>query len=177
MSALKAVYEAIETKVATISDIKHFGKWNNQILNTEAEWQYQYPAVFVEFSFVTWEKAENKPGTTNVEQLQKGDLDVSLHIVTFSRDNADNTIKQALDLERKIWYNINGLNGNEFSTLQRSLIIDDDNHDERRDLISVYSCKVYECPSDDGQVDANDPIGTVTVTITGEYSIKPFTPI
>ncbi len=177
MSVYKELYEAIEAKIATISSVKHFGKWNNQILNTDSEWQYEYPAVFLEFSLGTWSPAENKPGTTNIEQLQKGEVDVSLHIITFSRDNSDNTIEAALDLSREIWTNVNGLKGATFTTLQRALSIDDDNHDERRDWIEVYTCTVYECPDEDGQIDATltAPGGVIEIEITGDFDPNPFT--
>ena len=55
MSVILELYQLVESTLeADATSIKTIGLWNNQFDNEESEKAKDYPAVYVEFTDITW---------------------------------------------------------------------------------------------------------------------------
>lgn len=165
-SSLGNLFCKLEVQLATVTGIKSIGKWNNQILNDAQEDQYEYPAVFIEFSSVEWLPSDLKPTQSNKGQQQKGTVEVTLHICHKDLRDSTDTFETHIAFTKLVWDKINQLQGTYFTPLQRLRDVDDVDHGIIRDWQQTYSTQVTEWPAVDGQVDA----APVAITIDSGLS-------
>jgi len=74
----------IKDKVSTIPEILHFDLWNNQIYNEQTEVSFNTPAVFLDFSQLTWDTSTGQQHLSNTLFTQKGDITITLWLVVNS---------------------------------------------------------------------------------------------
>lgn len=88
-------YDTMKTKLQTISDIKHVGRWKNQIEGNKIA---ATPAVFIEIPLITYNGMSNK--------LQSADnVQVVLHLVMKKYTTEDTDDSVMYTLSQKI-YNV-----------------------------------------------------------------------
>ena len=117
-SMVKAILEK------TVPEVKHIALWNHNVEFIEQEDAWARPAVFVEFGTITWEPFNGKG--------RRGKGTVRIHLVT---DWSEGEYEAAFALCRKIHTEIEGIDGDEFSSL--SLVATDTNHNHEEILESI----------------------------------------
>lgn len=68
----KLIFTDLKSRIETLSQIKTVGLFNNQFANENQEKPFQYPAVFIEFSDISFE-SEN-------QGIKKIKLETTLHV-------------------------------------------------------------------------------------------------
>ena len=161
------LYCSIGAALSTVTGIGSIGKWNGQHLNDENEHQFNYPAVFIEFSSIEWMPTDLNPAKSINKQQQKGNVEVTLHICYKEIKTSSESFGDHIQFTKDIWDKINMLRGQYFTPLQRLRETDDVDHDIIRDWQQTYSTMVTEAPVVSNLEDAA-PV-TVTLTTTLNY--------
>jgi hypothetical protein len=68
----KLIYTDLKSRIETLTQIKTVGLFNNQFANENQEKPFVYPAVFIEFSDITFE--------TENQGIKKIKLETTLHV-------------------------------------------------------------------------------------------------
>lgn len=76
----KAIYQDIKSKVESVSSIRYFGIWNNQLARGHK--MSSLPAVFVEFNPINWEDMNNYAQESET-------FSFNLHIIANVRNDND----------------------------------------------------------------------------------------
>ena len=166
----KALYELIRDRLLTIEQdgkpvIRHIDLFNEQLLNIEQEVPFYTPAVLIEFNDIDWQPL--------LHGLREATIDVSLHILTDSRDAhyADTLKRLALldDIHRVLHASSASLQGVGIEAIEQNFGVSknttykqydrpcsqidaltltrsttDHNFDELTDDIEQYSCHVTD---------------------------------
>jgi len=94
----KQLYLAIIERLKTITDafnkpvIQHFDLWNHNVEFIELETAFNCPAVFIEFTPISWKNLQGP--------VQEADITINLHIITrWENISADGSASQEQALQ------------------------------------------------------------------------------
>ncbi len=121
MSALLDAFNAIKTQVETVTDVKTVRLFNSQIDNEERENPFKYPAVFIEFQEILWNKA--------IRNVKTGEATITLHIAVESYKTETESLPAVLALAAKIHVAIDGFGGGCFTEFALQAERQDTDHD------------------------------------------------
>lgn len=79
-------YNALKTKIETLSSIKYVALWNNQFVHENENVSFNYPCVFIEFDNIVYSDYLNG--------MQKYSMNVNLHLGFESYKTEDTDILQ-----------------------------------------------------------------------------------
>ena len=79
-----ALYNAIKTRLETISDLKYVALWNNQFEREEENVSFNYPCAFIEFSDISY--------LDDLNLRQRCNMTVNIHIGFESYKTEDTSI-------------------------------------------------------------------------------------
>lgn len=133
----KIIYNEIRTQVLDNSTVKHFKLWNSQIDKLDDENAFNFPAVFLEFSDMTF--VNRAAGIQEIEGV------VTLYIVQeeLRRENNDN-----LDFIDTIALALNGFQTDTIlSPLKRIAERQDSDHDQLIVWEQDYNITALDCTS------------------------------
>lgn len=167
MAVIKQIYTDVVAKLQllkTAKVIKHIAVWNNQISNEGKEDAFNFPAVFLEFSEVTWLETKFVGIQTNVSPQQKGVTILTVRIAYHSLKDETEIFTNVLDLIDAVRIALNGTEGTNYSPLLRSA----ERHDINHDNVSVweidFTCAISEGGESQELIDVTEG-GTVDITL------------
>ena len=152
MSVKYEIYSDIKSSLEdNVTDIKTIRIWNNQPDNEKKEKPIAYPAVFVEFQNMEWDKTllnqthfSQETGYSKTSE-QKGIFTIRLHCV-FSYLEQETDIFSEMDtLIDSIFQYTQGLKGDYYTHLRRTGETQDTNHNRVVDWIIDYETGVRQC--------------------------------
>ena len=176
MSVTKLIYtdlKAILDTLKTAGTINHVAVWNSQTENETKEDAFNFPAVFIDFSEITWDRTQQIGIQTNTKVTQSGTITFTLHIAFHTLYDETDYFPTALDTIFAIYNAVNGMSGGYYSPFYRSGERQDVSHDNVQVWeIDYTSINVTECPEADELVDATDGgASPVSITITKDLDI------
>lgn len=142
----KQLYLAVIQRLKTITHpdgepvLKHFDLWNQNIAFIEQESIFAMPAVFIEFTPVSWKSLGGGVQTANIV--------FHLHIITATPGSAadGSTFQpdalQLFDLLDDVNRTLSGFRGEHFRQLQRVSSQTNHNHEELIESIETFSVNV-----------------------------------
>lgn len=145
----KELYKAIIECLSAIEEIKHIDLWNRNVEFVEEDSAFPMPAVFIEFTPITWQRL------TGRELEWKGTGNVNLHIVTEWIGSAAagseelETNLAALDLADRIHEALEGLTGTYYRDLGLTQTHTNHNHEQIYENIEVYKVTYKRCLNND----------------------------
>lgn len=173
MSVKLTLYNAIKTKVLAMTDsgsnkiVNTFGHWNNQFDRINEEKQFLFPAVYLEFSSISW-KTDVKVDNKNHTQQARGVCNLTIHVGVENKKDEDDSFPLDIAIIDSIYDQLNGLQGVQFTPLKRISESDDTNHNNIRHWLVVYETEIHEKGFTDTKIDVTEG-GTTEIAI----SIKP----
>ena len=159
----RILFDAVEKAVTDLADFHCPGLFNNQIEREGSEDVIRYPSVFVEFENIEWSESVGAH-----KNLQRGDVEVTLH-VAFKRLDKDNA--GTLDQVDKLHAAVHGLTNaaGDFTALRRVRERQDTSYDNVEVWQIVYRCGLRDCSA----VDIGSQGGQLTdVDVRIESSLK-----
>lgn len=153
---LKAILKADKTAV-----FKHFDLWNQQVDFLEQDSPFQFPAIFIEFLPVTW----NKMGYNK----QNADIIVRVHIVSRWLSNTADYNPQSYealeylelaDIVNHALTNFAAVAGNRFMRTRSEI---NHNHEGILDSIEEFTCNVIDTSGCPNYVAVSNVIPVITV--------------
>ncbi len=154
-NCLKAIKRDDNTTV-----FKHFDLWNQQVDFLEKETPFAYPAIFVEFLPIVW----NKMGFNK----QNADITVRVHIVSqWFANTADYNPQhfdaleylELADLVNNAITNFATTSGNRFMRTRSEI---NHNHDTILDSIEEFTCNVVDVSGCPEYVAVNNVVPVIT---------------
>lgn len=143
------LYNDILTALATVTVIKTTGLWNNQFDNESLERAKNYPAVYVEFTSIPWDKTHHIPnrdssvGNVNDEQ-QAHDTVITLHC-GFSELKSATEVFAAIDATLElIYFAVHGISGTQYTKVVRIAERQDTDHDRITDWQMDFTCGITQ---------------------------------
>ena len=126
MSTKLTIYNAIDLQIKKkVKDIQTFGIWNNQFEHLGVdEIDFNFPAVFVEFASIPWTSSQIQPrrqGNTGdvIKQQKSQDTIITLHIGFSFLKEPIRSFRDMDPIIDKIYFALQGLEGEQFSPLLR----------------------------------------------------------
>lgn len=170
------IKSAIENKLTSIQTIRLY---NMQFDNEATENAFAYPCVFIEFADISWETSLVTPEPLiygNQSCQQKGECKITLHCGFEKYENETESFSSIMDIIDEIYYAVQSITGANYTSLIRVAERQDINHYQ----VIVWQIDFTTMISELGQIktnkiDANDPIGIVSVSITNEVDIDNLT--
>lgn len=173
------LFNDIITAIETVTVIKTTGLWNNQFDNEATERAFNYPAVFIEFTSITWSRTHQTPnrdssvGNVNDEQ-DAPDTVITLHI-GFSELKSATQVFAAIDATLElIYFAVHGIEGTQYTKLVRMAERQDTDHDRITDWQMDFTCQMTQ----QGVLDTDLELiaaGTLTLEQTRDIVIQPGT--
>lgn len=144
-SAELTLFEAIETKLATVTDIKSVEIYNDQFNNEEQERARLYPYVTVEINTV-WQGSEaHNTNLPIVQNQQKGECTVRIRLTYNSLLDETKVWKQFIALNHKLYRALNGLaDENQFTPLERIGTPHQEPHGAVTEIVTEWSTTLIE---------------------------------
>lgn len=131
MKLFAEIYERLRSALRE-AGIKHVDLWNHNVEFIEQETAWETPAVFVEFKPVFWNRLK--------EEIVRGDISVTLHIVTRWDGEADGA-EEMWRTGDLVTAAVDGLSGESFNALRLAETQINHNHEELVETLETYSCK------------------------------------
>ncbi|MDH4127164.1 MAG: hypothetical protein OEV44_00310 [Spirochaetota bacterium] len=147
------LYNAIETALKEIAELKHVLKYNSQDKYDEKIIPKQYPQAWIHFSSIDWNSSLLMPHNKNQTQEQKGIINITIHIEQFSLSGNETTWKPDLNLVNNVYRKLTNLKGENFTQLQRISETDDIDNNNIRDWQITFSTMVVENGVTEGHTD------------------------
>ena len=130
MGSKLELYKAVYNRIAdAVPEVNHIAKWNNQTNNEANEIPFDYPAVFIGFSSITWTEAATTPYNTNLAANQQtADITLTLYCAFWFKDEESTSFELYEPIINKLYMAVNGLQSDDFTPLQRVAEREDNNH-------------------------------------------------
>ena len=155
MSAILNIFDDIISELQDKApDIQESGLWNNQFDNENAETAFNYPCVFIEYAAIEWPETRQQSGATGNSQLiskeqLSGDVVITLHIGHSKLNDETLSFPEIDEINQKVYFAIQGLQGEFFNPLLRSAERQDTNHGRIIDWQMDFATQLSQC----GEID------------------------
>ena len=176
MSAKLALYNAVKSKLLSIKDdadnfiVKTSGHYNNQFDRINEEIQFQFPAAFISFADLPW-STDMGVDQKNSTQQQRARCVIEIHIGTKNIKDEVDSFPEDIAIIDSIHDQLNGLQGTQFTGLERINELDDTNKSNLRHWIVTYETELHEKGYERGQTDATDGGDTtIEIKLTSNYT-------
>jgi hypothetical protein len=132
---------AIKAKIQALEGFEWGGLFNNQFDEEATEDATRYPIVYAEYSPIEWSAA-----TGNNKNLQKGDVEVILHIgfKTLKKDN-----DEVLSLVDQVFAALHGYGSEDFDPLRRIREIQDTQYNNVLVWLLTFKTTLTDCGAAD----------------------------
>ena len=146
MSVKIDLYNAIKTRLETVSSLRNVLHYNGQdLFNYEKEHARRFPQAWVQLTSTTWKPSELEAYNKNRTRQQKSDqCIISIYSATFSLDDDDDTFETDLILIDDIYRAITLLDGSNFTALERINEEDSPTNNNVRVWLQQYSTMLTE---------------------------------
>jgi phage gp37-like protein len=175
MSVIADVYNGLVTRLSSVTGVNTVELFNSQYDNEQRERVTKYPAVYIEFSNISWQMsshmvARNIKKTVdigNLTQQQKGNMEITIHLAYKSLKNESDSFAEIDAIRHNIYKSLsNYMITTETTGLQRQSDIQDPNHDGVVVWKTIYTLSVEEKAwNDTGIVEANAETETPPITL------------
>lgn len=174
MGAKLELYKAIQTRIGeAVREINHIAKWNNQTNDESNELPFDFPAVFIGFSSITWNEAATTPYNTNLAANQQtADVTITLYCAFWYKDEETQSFEVYEPIVNKIYEAVNGLQSANFTPLNRVSEREDNNHGPVIVWEIDFTTRLTELVHEGSLISAPQPL---TVQLTGDLIINPVT--
>lgn len=136
------LFEAIQTALNTVTELKSVEAWNSQNENESRERPRLYPFVGVEIN-TEWMAIEGSVEEYDQNQ-QKGDCVVTIHYIYEQIETETNQWLTQRAIVHKVFRELNGLQGEQFDCLTRTSTPHEDSHDLVSDIQINFSTTLLE---------------------------------
>lgn len=162
MSAKTDILNTIKAKLgADVPVVKTFGYFNDQFakLDDGQEPPFAFPAVFLEYQDIEWDRTGQATPQSNSGQEQKGNVRMVLHIGFWQLDHDPEAFMQTVD---EIYHKLHLLRGSYFGPMQRRG--ERSNHDHGNVLVweMEFEALAQEPGAQNNMVDAEE----VTISVS-----------
>lgn len=187
------LFEAIQTALASVTEVKTVEAFNYQIDNEDKERPRKYPFVGVQID-TEWQNEEGQAAGYDQNQ-QKGDTVVIVHFIYEQIATETNQWLTQRAIVHKVFRALNGLTGTRFTPLIRNNTPHEESHGRVSDIQIVFNTSVLEYAYNDDDkpelavgefsietqndlIIENDPIRTGTLDgdvvdpVTGEITFS-----
>lgn len=131
MSAKIELYNLVKEAIATIPEVKKFGKFNNQFDTEGDEVPFLYPAVFYELSSIRWQPSMlSYPNAKETQQQKSEPIEFSLHVGYWSHEDEDTKYLALLEIVEKVYRAVSNIESDIINPCQRVSEDEDNNHTE-----------------------------------------------
>lgn len=151
MSAKLDIFNDIKAAIkAKVPEIETIELWNSQLTNEDREIPFNYNAVFIEFADIPWTSTNQTPSRLgsegDVSKQQKGDgALIMLHIAFAPLENETVSFPIISPIIDKVYFAIQGLNGEFYGPLLRVAERQDTDHDRVIDWQMDFNTMMFEC--------------------------------
>jgi hypothetical protein len=145
MSVKIELYNKVKEAIGTIPEIKTFGHYNNQFNTEEEELPSNNPAVFIEFSNMSWSPSMQASFNARGTQQQKSEaLQFTLYISYWSHEEEEDRFLSLLGIVDKVYRALANIESDNINPLQRVSEEDDSDHTEPIVWRTTFSTMVTE---------------------------------
>lgn len=174
MGSKLELYKAVYNRIAdAVPEVNHVAKWNNQTNNEANELPFDFPAVFIGFSSITWTEAATTPYNTNLAaNQQSADVTLTLYACFWSMHEESVSFEEYEPIVNKLYMAINGLQSDDFTPLQRVAEREDNNHPSVIVWEIDFRTRLIETVDEGSMTLVPAPL---TIQLTGDLIINPNT--
>jgi hypothetical protein len=174
MGAKLELYKSIQTRIGeAVREINHVAKWNNQTNDEPNELPFDYPAVFIGFSSITWNEPATTPYNTNLAaNQQQAEVTITLYCAFWYKDEETQSFELYEPIVNKIYEAVNGLQSDNFTPLNRVAEREDNNHGPVIVWEIDFTTRLTELVHEGSLILAPSPL---SVQLTGDLIINPIT--
>lgn len=181
MGCIANVYNGIKTRLSSVTAIKTIELFNSQYDNESIERVIRYPAVFIEYSNISWLQSAHRAGRNviktadigNLTHQQKGNMTVVIHICYKTLKTETDSFTEIDNLVTSVYRNLSNYEITDCTPLQRTTDEQDTNHNGVVVWKTTFTTSVQEQAwSDIAIVDAVvEHEGAIELDIQGELDI------
>jgi len=158
MSVKSNIWKGLKAKLLELKNegvLKHYAIYNTQIESESTEIPFDFPALFVEFSSIIWERTGLRAVNSAQKNKQIGNVTITFHIA-FEKYSSETDAFEEIDAEiDKIIEKFHVVVIDEFETaLLRSAERQDSNHNNVIVWQVDFTCMVQETFEDKTVIDA-----------------------
>lgn len=174
MGSKLELYKAVYNRIAdAVPEVNHVAKWNNQTNNEANELPFDFPAVFIGFSSITWTEATAQSYNTNLAaNQQSADITLTLYCAFWFKDEETASFELYEPIINKLYMAINGLQSDDFTPLQRVAEREDNNHGPVIVWEIDFRTRLIETVDEGSMTLVPAPL---TIQLTGDLIINPNT--
>jgi len=178
MSVILELYQLVESTLeADATSIKTIGLWNNQFDNEESEKAKDYPAVYVEFTDITWATSQQTTGlgsTGKYSAQQDGVVVMTLHIGFWQLEDETLAYEEISTVIDEVYNAIQGVDADQINPMQRVGERQDVDHDNVIDWQLDFSTQVLEAGKDLTTTEDREEIAedTISPSITRDLELE-----
>lgn len=183
MGAKLSLFNAVAAALQNVKDsngnpaFREVRKWNNQVQQEPVNNAVRYPSAFISFSEIAWmaQEAHALGGNFRGKQ-QKADITVTVYCVFEKYNDETDSWPEYEPITRNVWLEVTTIpGGGEYGQLTRSAEREDVDHNNLVVWEIDFTVMIFECMDIEDMQDVNNPVGNVTLDLSGDLIIDPST--